>query len=53
MDWAAHNWFLIFVIGYGLASELIGMSSLKQNTVVEVIMFAISKGLRIITGQDK
>ena len=40
-EWVSTNWqgiALVFFILYSIASEVIGMSSLKENAVVQVIV---------------
>jgi hypothetical protein len=43
MEWATNNWFVLAVVIYGAASEIIGISPLKDNSVIQVIMSILGK----------
>ena len=40
------DWFTIAVIVFAAASEIIGMSPLKSNSVIQLILHILGKGLK-------
>lgn len=36
--WVQNNWFTVAVVLFGAASEVIGMSPLKDNSVVQLLL---------------
>jgi len=46
MDWLQANWFTIAVIVYAALSEVIGISPLKDNSVVQVVMSILGRVLK-------
>lgn len=51
MEWLAHNWLLVVVFLYAMASEIVGESNLPQNSIVRIIFNGIGAGIRAVTGQ--
>ena len=43
MEWLQDNWFTAAVILYAAVSEIIGISPLKDNSVVQIIMSVMGK----------
>lgn len=43
MEWLSDNWLPIAAIVYAALSEVIGMSPLKDNSVVQVIMSILGR----------
>ena len=47
MEWITQNWLVIAAIVYAAASEIIGMSPLKNNSVVEIVLSIAGKLLGV------
>lgn len=43
MEWLQDNYFTVAVIAYAALSEIIGISPLKDNSVVQVILSILGK----------
>lgn len=39
MDWLADNWVPVAAIAYAAVSEIVGISPLKSNSVVQIILW--------------
>ena len=49
MDWIANHWMLLLAVAYAAASEIIGMSRLKANSVVQAGMQLVGKVIVVMT----
>lgn len=45
MEWLQANWFAVAVVVYAALSEIIGMSPLKSNSIVQLLMAVLNKVL--------
>ncbi len=43
MEWLQENWFTVAVVVYAAVSEIIGMSPLKSNSIVQLVMGLLGK----------
>lgn len=43
MEWLTDNWFTVAVVAYAAISEIVGMSPLKSNSIVQLIMSLLGK----------
>ena len=43
MEWIQENWFTAAVVLYAAFSEIIGMSPLKDNSIVQLVMSILGR----------